>query len=245
MTYGYEYPRKQALPWTPLRLGSDLVAWYDAMDTGTITIDGASRVSQWADKSCHGYHLAQSTTSYRPAVGTGINGRQSIYYDGTDWLKTTSVGLSVFDIYIVIKTSSTAKFVYEHGVGTLYSDGSQVFSGLYPSTAVNRSAVMSGRHASSGTWLGNGVACVIRHGHDGTHAGHIIQRNGTTVANTTPVWTGNPGTGTVTKDFFLGTSNGASIITADFGEIIIVGTAPDSTTNTLVLQYLRNKWGTP
>lgn len=45
-------------------------AWYDAADTGTLTVV-SNRISQWDDKSGNGYDLTQGTSGDRP------------YYDGT------------------------------------------------------------------------------------------------------------------------------------------------------------------
>ena len=63
---------------------ANLKAWYDASDTGTITVSGTA-VTQWNDKSGNGYNLTQGTAGKRPLSGTRTqNGKNAIEYDGAD-----------------------------------------------------------------------------------------------------------------------------------------------------------------
>jgi hypothetical protein len=66
--------------WTPDDITTAL--WLDADDPASITLNG-STVSQWADKSGNDRHLAQSTPSCQPSMGTQ-NGRDTVSFDGTD-----------------------------------------------------------------------------------------------------------------------------------------------------------------
>jgi len=90
-------------------------AWYDASDTGTITVSG-SAVTQWNDKSANGYNLTQSTAANRPASGTRtLNGKNVIDFDGSDMLEnatqsnwtflSNSGGSSVF--FVAISDTNT------------------------------------------------------------------------------------------------------------------------------------------
>ena len=66
---------------------SDMVAWYDASDSSTITKDGSDRVSQWDDKSANGHDLAQSTSSDQPLwVSADKNGLDVINLAGDRWM---------------------------------------------------------------------------------------------------------------------------------------------------------------
>lgn len=61
---------------TPLEPTAGMRAWYDANDTGTLTIV-SNRVSQWNDKSGNVLHLTQGTAADRPfynAAPRTING---------------------------------------------------------------------------------------------------------------------------------------------------------------------------
>tara|TARA_R100001163_G_scaffold24040_1_gene20034 strand:+ start:5090 stop:5968 length:879 start_codon:yes stop_codon:yes gene_type:complete len=51
---------------------SNLVAWYDALDSSTITSD-SDGVSAWNDKSGNNYHGTQTTNSKKPALGTSAD----------------------------------------------------------------------------------------------------------------------------------------------------------------------------
>lgn len=82
--------------WVPTDLGSDLKAWYDALDATTITID--TGVSQWNDRSGNGRHLVQATVANQPAYsGTGFDGtRPGITYDGVNDRLVRNPGGSLF-----------------------------------------------------------------------------------------------------------------------------------------------------
>ena len=63
--------------WTPAQLPG-LVAWWDAGDASTITLNG-SNVSQWRDKSGNGRHFGQSTAANQPTYNaTAMNGRPAL-----------------------------------------------------------------------------------------------------------------------------------------------------------------------
>lgn len=74
---------------------SGLVAWYDALDSSTITSD-SDGVSAWNDKSGSNYHGTQSTNAKKPTLGTSVdNGLVAINFsDGSgtngDYLTTTN-----------------------------------------------------------------------------------------------------------------------------------------------------------
>ena len=60
---------------------SGLVAWYDALDSSTITSD-SDGVSQWSDKSGNGYHGTQSADARKPTLGTSAdNGLVAVNFD--------------------------------------------------------------------------------------------------------------------------------------------------------------------
>jgi hypothetical protein len=75
--------------------GTDLVAWYDASDTASIT-EVAGAVSQWNDKSGGGAHVTQGTGANQPTYSaTGLGGVQpSLSFDSGDWLSTTAAAVA-------------------------------------------------------------------------------------------------------------------------------------------------------
>lgn len=72
--------------WRPSNLGSQLATWFDAEDTASITLNGAT-VSQWNDKSGNARHVAQATAANQPTYqASGIGGKPALSFDGADWL---------------------------------------------------------------------------------------------------------------------------------------------------------------
>jgi hypothetical protein len=62
---------------------SGLALWLDAADSSTVTI--GTGVSQWADKSGNAVNALQGTANNQPAYQVSVfNGRNAIYFDGTD-----------------------------------------------------------------------------------------------------------------------------------------------------------------
>lgn len=69
---------------------ADLVAWWDASDSSTITHSSGS-VSQITDKSGNGHTLTQGTSTAQPKINTEtLNGLPVLDFDGGDWLAASS-----------------------------------------------------------------------------------------------------------------------------------------------------------
>jgi hypothetical protein len=85
--------------WTPAEL--TLAAWYDAVDTNTITASSGA-VSQWADKSGNSLHLGQGTATNRPATGATINSLNALDFTG-DLMTTASnpFGTTVSNAFVI------------------------------------------------------------------------------------------------------------------------------------------------
>jgi hypothetical protein len=74
--------RPLASGFDPRRI-SGLGGWWDATDSSTITTD--TGVLEWRDKSSFGQKFSQTTGGSQPTVqSSGINGRQSIQFNGTN-----------------------------------------------------------------------------------------------------------------------------------------------------------------
>lgn len=90
---GWQQPRNgsgNGASWTPAVLGSKLGVWLDAEDISTLTMSG-SLVSGWRNKVSDGI-LTQTIGSLMPVYQpTGLNGRPTVFFDGTDdYLTSTS-----------------------------------------------------------------------------------------------------------------------------------------------------------
>ena len=63
--------------------------WFDASDAASIT-ESSGVVTQWSDKSGHGYHLIQPTTGLAP-TRISTNGYTAIQFDGVDNYMTNAI----------------------------------------------------------------------------------------------------------------------------------------------------------
>jgi hypothetical protein len=79
------------IEWTPLLLGSKLVAWWDAEYGLTLS---SGQVSAWADRKA-GYSAVQASSGSRPAwSATSFNGHAALTLDGTnDYLTCSDAAL--------------------------------------------------------------------------------------------------------------------------------------------------------
>jgi hypothetical protein len=98
--------------WTPLALGSSLLAWWTADRADLITLSGAA-VTSWKDVT-HGYDAVQAVSAARPIFSaTGFNGAPGLTFDGTDdYLELASQpfpsGAAGSEIWAVVQQSSPA-----------------------------------------------------------------------------------------------------------------------------------------
>jgi hypothetical protein len=108
--------------WTPLRLGSSLLAWWDS--AYGVSLSG-SAVTAWADRK-NGYSAAQGTGSLRPVFSaTSFNGVPGLTFDGTDdYLELASQpfpsGANPCEIWSVVSQDA---LVADTGVRAVFSYG--------------------------------------------------------------------------------------------------------------------------
>jgi hypothetical protein len=81
--------------WSPLDFGADLLGWWDAQDNPTITQAGGT-VSQWADKSGLGKHLAQNGAQQPAYNATAMGGSRPAIVQtvGNEHLTNTSFSIN-------------------------------------------------------------------------------------------------------------------------------------------------------
>tara|TARA_R100001086_G_scaffold247675_1_gene182582 strand:+ start:218 stop:1465 length:1248 start_codon:yes stop_codon:yes gene_type:complete len=126
-------------PITPSRF-EGLRLWLDGSDASTITVDGSTNISNWADKSGNGYDAAQTLSSARP------NWSSSEYaeFDGNDWLDIASdLGFSSGDLYTLIgkfqvqgASTNNSGMLISGGTGS-DTDGITVATVTYASSALH------------------------------------------------------------------------------------------------------------
>ncbi|MFM6669133.1 MAG: hypothetical protein ACKPJO_03205 [Dolichospermum sp.] len=113
---------------TPAQISTDL--WLDAADSSTIILNG-STVSQWRDKSGNGRHATQATAANQPAYqATGLNGRPTIGFDGTNDALLSSFSLALPATVIVVFRINAYK-----SFGVIYGNATTNTLGLHSSNA--------------------------------------------------------------------------------------------------------------
>lgn len=80
--------------WSPTDMGADLLGWYDAQDSGSLTLSG-SDVTQWNDKSGNSMHLTQGTAGRYPQYSaTSFNSSYPGLTFSDDYMEKSSYGLT-------------------------------------------------------------------------------------------------------------------------------------------------------
>jgi hypothetical protein len=179
-----------------------------AMAVGPYNIDNKwdITVAQWNDQSGLSNHAVQGTASRQPQFTVaGYGGYSAIDYG-------TSVSNYGFTIpSIAIGTHSVigavaypvASGVYAHvHISDAAADGSYVYGTINSSSRINRTAGSSGKNVAA-NWLRDGVRHVYGVSFDGTHAGHLIYKDGVQQA-TTDVVAADPGLAVVTGTYIVG-----------------------------------------
>lgn len=97
------------LIWSPLDMGADLLAWWDASEG--VSLSGTA-VTAWVDKKS-GYSAAQGTGASQPTYSaTGFNGAPCVISDGTDdYLEIATspfpINADPVEIWAVAQTTDT------------------------------------------------------------------------------------------------------------------------------------------
>ncbi|MFM8006212.1 MAG: hypothetical protein ACKO86_15000 [Dolichospermum sp.] len=113
---------------TPAQISTDL--WLDAADSSTIILNG-STVSQWRDKSGNERHATQATAANQPVYqATGLNGRPTIGFDGTNDALLSSFSLALPATVIVVFRINAYK-----SFGVIYGNATTNTLGLHSSNS--------------------------------------------------------------------------------------------------------------
>lgn len=233
-------------PFTPADLPG-LVGWWDASDLATITAAGG-KVSQWGDKSGHGFNWIQGTAAAQPSTGIAtMNGRNVLTLDATDDfmgglsanpMAGAAAGTSVWVAQNAVGVPVNVWPAPVCGLGAGGDDDWSPFSGgdLYSNfgstsrhdgvgtglTAAMQAPYMLTQRAAAGSWANwlNGTA---------------LATLGANVVGWAPA-----------TNIRLGyTVTGVRNYGGEVAEIILYDSALNPTDRATVESYLRAKWGTP
>ncbi len=225
---------------TPAQI-SGLSLWLKA--GAGITI--ATGVSNWADQSGNGNDASQGTPANQPIwVDNVINGRPALSFS-SHLLTTTPITIGIFTIFCVFQSSATGpSLIYEHSADTNSNDGLYLWNTTTYTFLVSRNIVTTQSSKDlSLNWAADNIAKITTHRFDGTHANHTLHINGI-LQTLTDALTANPGTTTVTDNFYIGNRFAPP---QPFGgyiaEIIVYNTALSDSERQTVENYLSVKYG--
>jgi hypothetical protein len=226
--------------WTPLLLPG-LTAWYDAQDNSTFVLNGSS-IAQWNDKSGNNYNASQITTSKQPVLtGSGINGYQSIYYNGVNnqaLVASTPSGLfssglafyfvtnqqsATYSAIPICRTTSNEPNPIDHWDTNLYlGNGSTHLQFTSFTPAINSAAYWGCRYILLNDTYNDWLNGTLQYTYSPAGVTSIYADNSVT--------------------FYLGSRiDGSTHVLGYVGEIVVCNQLSDSDRTTLE-SYLHNKW---
>lgn len=193
--------------WTPRSLHGTL-GWWDAR-LSAIPLTGAlaDSVSDLIGSAGTGTGTGAGRPTYS---ATGWNGGPCFDHGsaGTTGFVTPSIGLGAFSYFGVIQgnTSSEVPILHNSAAGT---NGAFVYGPSGPASNVGK-ATRSAK-AVSANWLADGAKHSFAVTYNGTHATHLVYKDGVdTVATTHAGLSNDPGTSTVTGPIYLGFTNSSN-----------------------------------
>ena len=219
--------------WTPSNIIDDVVAWYDASDTNTIT-ESAGAVSQWDDKSTNANHLVQATGSLQPSTGSRtINDLNALDFASDCMNFNSDVNMLGKTIIAVIESDSFASVqqLFSHqSINVqfrLHTTGEIRYNALapyWPSATSSTNTISVSTPAVVG-YLGDTSICFTTDG--------VFENSGT----------GNDGSGSTTINQIGARASVTDFFNGLFGEVIVVGEIVSTETRQKVEGYLAWKWG--
>ncbi len=242
-----------AAPFSPSSL-TGLTLWLDATDSATVVVGMSPHITQWTDKSGHGYNFVEPSADAGPNTGlVTINGLNTIQFTANRFLSNTSAlitGSQAFTMFYVFQEASTSGYRY---LSQFKGDGSGNSPGLFLTTFDGGSKNINFGAKQTGGTFGS-VRCDDTFGASGVPYDFCLVYNGSgpgdanyefyssNVLQTTK--TAQDLTITTTSNFMgAGDSGGGSPLLGQMGEVIIYNRALSSLERGQVASYLVAKWG--
>lgn len=230
----------------PMTCGAGSAAFTPASTAGVIlwanaaTVVG-SPVSQWTDKTGNGNHLTAAGAN-QPAIvasNAAFGGKPTLTWNGTSTSMRTAgnITLGPFTMMMAIKCTAAGGYF-----ATFQDDGADYFfTNNNFSSWVTRSAVSCSANLGASWGAAAGPRTLARV-FDGTAAGHKIYANNVDLAAATAG--SDPGVGTLTQPFFLGSNQvPASFAAFDIGDIVIANRALSTVEMGQIHTYFRGLYG--
>lgn len=205
-----------------LPIRASLAAWY-RKGVGFTTATG---VSQWADQSGNGRHLAQATGSKQPA----LQGDGTLLFDGSaDALTVAFSNPAPFTVYLRMKqvTWTLNDYVFDSMVANRAAMRQQTAT---PALSLFAQGVNAAENTALAVDTWGSVAAVFN------GASSVLQINSTTT-------TGDPGSAAASDGFTLGASGGGlgQFSNIQVAEVAIYAAAHNATERSLMMAYFDTK----
>lgn len=158
-----------SVPWSPLDLGSSLLAWWDAEAAGSLSLSGSSVLS-WIDLK-GGLALTPPSSGARPLwQATAFNGRPMVTFDGSDdTLEASAAALpsaaAPSEIWVLIDQQLSAADASNRIIAGYGSNATATWrvARRIVSTGVNRSGAQVGDNSTSVPVVGPATDLSGRH----------------------------------------------------------------------------------
>lgn len=218
---------------------TNLLAWYDAADTSTITAN-SNLVSQWNDKSGNRYNVTQGSGALQPTTGSNtINGHNVLTFNGSVTLtnttatnllllpngnntvfavSTSSLDTTFEDIYAISDAGGPRnRLSYAASSQTMAFDNGNVAQVTKGSIVKSTPFILTGRRNGSNQFIS------VNNGTENTNAS-AVSASGATV-------------------FAIGSDNSVSgFLTGKIAEIIIFNRSLSASEIAQINRYLSRKW---
>lgn len=216
------------------------VVWLDGADASSMTI--ATTISQWNDKSGHGFNAVQASAGLQPALLSPVlNNRTAVSFGGAQGMSIPAVSLSTFIMFFVFRATANG-FLYEQSVDSNANNGGYMYTDTTQTVRVNRIGGASNRNFNANWGLGN-TWRIVAHSFGGSNVENRLMVNNAYQSITDFVTTADPGTSTVTDTLFLASRNNASVfLTGDIAEILVYSPILAQDRVNIVNAYLNQKW---
>jgi hypothetical protein len=139
-------------------------------------------VSAWADQSGNGNHATQATAAQQPVFSlAGYGGHPGLHYGGglAKGLATGAIALNGAQTLMgAMQGAVGTAWVLVHIAVQATANGSEVFGRTGGHAAASRANVRSTKTASPAAYLSDGLRHTFAMTCDGTHAGHLLYRDG-------------------------------------------------------------------
>lgn len=217
---------------------SGIVAWWDASVSSSISLDGSSNVSSWADLSGNSRTLSQTTANNRPAYNTAVvSGKPVVNFDGSNDAMLATFTLAQPCHYFVVWRYDSA---YVSGNPRVIDGATGNSMGFFRTSATQMALTAGGSNLTANITDAEGQAFSVTEIRANGASSSVLRNGADRTANPgTNIGSGSPG------GIYLGVFGNGFSAPGDvsFAEILIYSSVLASGDASKVRSYLGKKYG--